>query len=190
VSTPAPRLRRSALAALTGLTLAAAGCGSSSSHSSATSTPSPSATRTATTAGATGVAIATAHGAAGTYLTASGRALYLWVADSRGHSNCSGSCAQAWPPLLSQGRPVAIGAVAPGSLGLITRAGGAHQVTYAGHPLYFFAGDQHAGTTTGQGSDGFGAKWWLVAPTGAALTGAGAAAGPSGATTSGSGPAY
>jgi hypothetical protein len=43
-------------------------------------------------------------------------------------------------------------------------------VTYDGHPLYYYAGDSHAGTTTGQGSDSFGAKWWLVAPSGNAIT--------------------
>jgi hypothetical protein len=43
-------------------------------------------------------------------------------------------------------------------------------VTYNGHPLYYFAGDSGPGTTSGQGSDEFGAKWWLVAPSGAAIT--------------------
>jgi Secreted repeat of unknown function len=51
-----------------------------------------------------------------------------------------------------------------GDLGTITRSDGTKQVTYDGHPLYFFSGDSGPGTATGQGSDGFGAKWWLVAP--------------------------
>ena len=42
-------------------------------------------------------------------------------------------------------------------------------MTYKGHPLYYFAGDPSAGTTTGQGSDSFGAKWWLVSPAGVAI---------------------
>jgi hypothetical protein len=44
-------------------------------------------------------------------------------------------------------------------------------VTYDGHPLYYFSGDSGPGTATGQGSDGFGAKWWLVAPSGSDVTG-------------------
>ena len=47
---------------------------------------------------------------------------------------------------------------------------GSKQVTYDGHPLYYFSGDSGPGTATGQGSDGFGAKWWLVAPTGSDVT--------------------
>jgi hypothetical protein len=44
------------------------------------------------------------------------------------------------------------------------------QVTYNGHPLYFFLGDQTPGATYGQGNDAFGAKWWLVDPSGNAIT--------------------
>jgi predicted lipoprotein with Yx(FWY)xxD motif len=105
------------------------------------------------------------------YLTgASGRALYLWVADSHGKSNCSGACASAWPPLITKATPVASGVVKAADLGTITRSDGSKQVTYKGHPLYYFAGDTGPGTTGGQGSDGFGAKWWLVAPSGTAIT--------------------
>jgi predicted lipoprotein with Yx(FWY)xxD motif len=46
-------------------------------------------------------------------------------------------------------------------------------VTYAGHPLYYFAGDATPGQTTGQGSNGFGADWWIVAPNGKAIESAG-----------------
>ena len=43
-------------------------------------------------------------------------------------------------------------------------------MTYDGHPLYYFAGDSGAGMASGQGSDNFGAKWWLVAPSGSDVT--------------------
>jgi predicted lipoprotein with Yx(FWY)xxD motif len=55
-------------------------------------------------------------------------------------------------------------------LGTITRSDGTKQVTYDGHPLYYFVGDKGAGQASGQGSDGFGAKWWLVSPAGADVT--------------------
>jgi predicted lipoprotein with Yx(FWY)xxD motif len=120
--------------------------------------------------------IGTSNGAAGVYLTgASGRALYLWMKDGNGTSHCSGACAVAWPPVLVTGSPSTSGSVVAADISTITRAGGKKQVTYKGHPLYYFAGDTTAGSTSGQGSNGFGAKWWLVAPSGAAITGAGSA---------------
>jgi hypothetical protein len=48
--------------------------------------------------------------------------------------------------------------------------GGADQVTYAGHPLYYFKGDTSPGATTGQGITNFGGRWWLVAPSGTPIT--------------------
>jgi hypothetical protein len=62
-------------------------------------------------------------------------------------------------------------------LGTLARSDGTKQVTYKGHPLYYYAGDPNSGTTTGQGSNQFGAKWWLVAPSGAAITGSGSSGG-------------
>ena len=55
-------------------------------------------------------------------------------------------------------------------LGTTMRADGTEEVTYKGHPLYYFVADTSAGSTKGQGSDSFGAKWWLVAPSGTAIT--------------------
>ncbi|HEX4279901.1 MAG TPA: hypothetical protein VHZ27_03990, partial [Solirubrobacteraceae bacterium] len=50
------------------------------------------------------------------------------------------------------------------------RSDGTEEVTYKGHPLYYFVADKSAGSTSGQGSNSFGAKWWLVTPSGAAIT--------------------
>ena len=77
--------------------------------------------------------------------------------------------AQAWPPLTATTSPKAKGAVKASLLGTTKRADGSREVTYAGHPLYTFAGDTRAGQTTGQGSNGFGAPWWVVTPAGQAL---------------------
>jgi hypothetical protein len=55
-------------------------------------------------------------------------------------------------------------------LGTITRSGGTKQVTYKGHPLYYYSADSGPGTTTGEGVNSYGAKWWLVASSGAAIT--------------------
>jgi hypothetical protein len=64
----------------------------------------------------------------------------------------------------------ASGGAKASDLSTITRSDGTKQVTYDGHPLYYFAGDSGPGSASGQGSDGFGAKWWLVAPTGTDVT--------------------
>jgi predicted lipoprotein with Yx(FWY)xxD motif len=168
-----------------GAAMIAAGCGSSNSASSssassaaAAASPNSSTSSAASNAAASGTVVKLAHGAHGAYLTSSnGRALYLWVADSNGKSSCSGACAQAWPPLTTKAAPIGSAGVQSAMLATITRSDGTKQVAYDGHPLYFFAGDTGAGTTTGQGNNGFGAKWWLVAASGHAITTGGASGG-------------
>ena len=51
-------------------------------------------------------------------------------------------------------------------VGSIRRADGTRQVTYAGHPLYFFSGDAQRGQTNGEGLKDFGASWYVLAPSG------------------------
>ncbi len=188
------RFHAAGLAALASTALLISACGSGTGTTASTSTQAANTSTQAATASTSSaktpvsnsaVAIGTAKGSDGTYLTSSsGRALYLWTADSGGMSSCSGACASAWPPLTTSGAPTASGGVNASQLGTITRSDGSKQVTYNGHPLYYFAGDTGAGKTTGQGSDGFGAKWWLVAPSGSAITASasvsGAASGSSG----------
>ena len=176
----AGKFRIAAVAALATAGLIVAGCGSSSSSSSssapataaaATSAPSASSTTSAAAPAAAGVTVKTAKGSSGTYLVGpDGRALYLWVADTGGKSSCSGACAGAWPPLVTKGAPTAGPGVTASDLGTTKRSDGTEEVTYKGHPLYYFVADKSAGSTSGQGSDSFGAKWWLVAPSGTAIT--------------------
>jgi predicted lipoprotein with Yx(FWY)xxD motif len=159
-----------------GVALLAAACSSAGSSSpAASSTPagasapsSAPASGGASAAGAT--VITTASSSAGTFLTSgSGRAIYLWAKDTSGMSACTGACASAWPPVT--GTATVAGSAKASDLGTITRSDGTKQVTYDGHPLYYFVGDSGPGTASGQGSDNFGAKWWLVAPTGSDVTG-------------------
>jgi predicted lipoprotein with Yx(FWY)xxD motif len=154
------------LLAAVGLAVAVAACGSTVTQSS--SKP------------AGRVTVRTVTGKDGTYLTdGAGRALYMWVGDDVGKSNCSADCALAWPPVITDATPSAGGAAASADLGTITRSDGGRQATYKGHPLYYFVSDSGPGTTKGQGSNSFGAKWWLLAPSGAAVTaGAGSSVSP------------
>lgn len=108
----------------------------------------------------------------GTYLTAAnGRSLYLFAGDSGKQSACNGVCATNWPPLIGAAAQTS-GAANDAETGTITRSDGSTQITYGGHPLYYYAGDSKAGDTNGQGLDANGAKWWLVAPTGKPISAA------------------
>jgi len=181
------RFRVGGLVAVAAVALTVAACGSSSSSGSNSSvassgTPasssngyggSTSANTSSSTSKSSGsaVAISTAKGPDGIHLTGeSGKALYLWVADTSDKSVCSGACAQAWPPVIAKSTPKAAGGVVSSDLGTTSRSNGTKQVTYKGHPLYYYVGDSHSGTITGQGSDSFGAKWWLITPKGMAIT--------------------
>jgi predicted lipoprotein with Yx(FWY)xxD motif len=98
-----------------------------------------------------------------------GRTLYLFEADRGSISACSGTCARAWPPVTTAGRPVAGPAVSASKLATAPQPDGTSGVTYAGHPLYTFAGDTAPGQTAGQGSNAFGANWYVVSASGQAL---------------------
>jgi predicted lipoprotein with Yx(FWY)xxD motif len=95
-----------------------------------------------------------------------GKTLYLFEADSKNKSNCSGGCLNLWPPIMANGKATAGSGVTAGMIGTAT---GSSQVTYAGHPLYWFSGDTNAGDTNGQGLDDFGGLWYAISPAGAAV---------------------
>lgn len=168
------KVRAGGAAALVGVGVLVAACGSSGSANPATtagSSRSAAGTGTTATAAARRTAIDTTSGSMGTYLIGTGgRAVYLWVADTHGRSRCTGACAQAWPPVTTRSMPMAGGKVTSAQLGTIRRPDGSKQVTYDHHPLYYYVGDPGSGTTSGEGSDGFGARWWLVAPAGTPIT--------------------
>jgi predicted lipoprotein with Yx(FWY)xxD motif len=183
--------RKGSLALKLGLPLAAAGVFAAACSSSGAATGSaPSTTSSGTSvpgggSSASTVDVRTSNGT--TYLTdGSGRSLYLWVPDTTTTSMCSGACATYWPPLTTNAAPTAGPGLTASDLGTISRSDGTKQVTYSGHPLYYFAGDKAAGQTNGEGSNGFGAPWYLVAPSGEQITSLSAASAPSPAPSSSS----
>ena len=99
-----------------------------------------------------------------------GKTVYLFVADKSTASTCYTSCASFWPPVLTTGAPVAGTGAQASLLGTTTRTDGTTEITYAGHPLYYFKPDAAPGDTKGQGVNGFGALWWVLSPAGAAIT--------------------
>jgi predicted lipoprotein with Yx(FWY)xxD motif len=100
---------------------------------------------------------------------ANGRTLYLFTADKDAKSVCYGQCATYWPPLIA-GKPTAGAGLHASMLGTTKRKDGKLQVTYNGHPLYFFAVDRKAGDIKGQGYVHFGGTWWTVSAAGAKIT--------------------
>ncbi len=102
--------------------------------------------------------------ALGTFLTdAEGMTLYVFLNDAPGQSNCYDTCAQNWPPLLTDGAPTAGEGVDAALLGTAERSDGAMQVTYNGWPLYYFAADAAPGDVKGQGVKDV---WYVIAPDG------------------------
>ncbi len=154
-----------AVAAAAAIGLAA--CGSSSDTTSTANAAATSASGgSANSSGGATIAVSNSAGIGDILVDSKGRTLYLFEADSDGKSTCSGACAQAWPPVTSKGQPTAGGGVDASKLGTTTRDDGSVQVTYAGHPLYLYAGDSGPGQANGNGSDAFGAEWYALTPAG------------------------
>ncbi len=172
--------------AVTALALLA-GCGSSSKTTSSSGAGAPVTSSTAASAAASpyshagtgataaasgasagAMAITTKHSKLGTVLAAGPKKMtvYLFEADKGAASTCSGPCAVVWPPVTSAGAPSSGGAAVAGELGTITRSDQRKQVTYKGHPLYYYAKDKDSGDSYGQGLKSFGAPWYVLAPSG------------------------
>jgi predicted lipoprotein with Yx(FWY)xxD motif len=96
-----------------------------------------------------------------------GRTLYLFEGDRPDVSTLSQAGRAVWPPFTAKSQPAAMGGA---NSALIATIPGSGQVTYNGHPLYYYVGDQHAGQTAGQGLNQFGARWYVLSATGRAIT--------------------
>jgi predicted lipoprotein with Yx(FWY)xxD motif len=145
----------------------AAACGSSTP--SATASSPTAATSPAAAPGQT-IMVATNTKLGQILVDSAGKTVYLFVADKSTTSTCYTSCAQLWPPVLTTGAPVAGTGAQASLLGTTTRTDGTTEITYAGHPLYYFVSDKALGDTTGQGVNSFGGLWWVLSPAGTAIT--------------------
>jgi predicted lipoprotein with Yx(FWY)xxD motif len=101
-----------------------------------------------------------------------GRTLYLFAGDKPNASTLSAAGRAVWPPFTASAIPGAAGGAQASKIGTIAGATGVRQVTYNGHPLYYFVGDKSPGQTTGQGLLEFGARWYVLSGSGAAITAA------------------
>jgi predicted lipoprotein with Yx(FWY)xxD motif len=145
-----------AAAAVALVAFAVAGCGGGDDQASAA--PSNS---NASTLGVTDVS-----GLGKILVDSKGRTAYLFEKDTGPMSTCSGACAAEWPPVTTSGKPTAGDGLTASMLGTTKRSDGSTQVTYNGHPLYLFSGDNQPGDTAGQNVDAFGAEWYVLSPAG------------------------
>ncbi len=179
-----------AVPVLAGAAAVLTACGTSSPPSSPPASSAPAASSSTTPASgpsASTVTISTRSTSIGTVLVnAQGHTLYWFAIDTPTKSNCNGSCATYWPPVI--GKAVAAsGTSLPKGFGTITRSDGSVQATYDGHPLYTYAADTSAGMTSGNGLNVSGGLWWAMTPSGAKPS---ATPSPSTSTSSGGGYGY
>jgi predicted lipoprotein with Yx(FWY)xxD motif len=161
-------------------TLVATGCGgggsSSSSSSSEASTGSEASAAGATPKpvkaapnaeeGTTFVSLGNVDGLGMVLVDSKGMTLYDFHKDQGTESSCYGTCAEAWPPLLTKGEPQPSNGASPSRLGTTERKDGTTQATYAGHPLYTFIEDKKPGEASGNDTTAFGAEWYSLTSSG------------------------
>jgi predicted lipoprotein with Yx(FWY)xxD motif len=97
------------------------------------------------------------------------QAIYLFDAEESDKPECYDDCAAAWPPVLTEGKPVAEGPIEQGLLGTTKRDDGTTQVTYNGHPLYYYA-HEGPGELRCHNVSEFGGLWLALDETGSALS--------------------
>lgn len=162
-----PRLRTVTIGIAAAMATIALGIGGATSAAAATRMPNAPAGH--------GAKVSTASTGLGAVLVGpNGHTLYLFEKDEHStKSHCYKACAKVWTPLLTKGAPRAGGKAKASKLGTSKRKNGTRQVTYAGHPVYYYAGDASAGTTSGEGVKEFGAEWYVLNPHGKKIEGAG-----------------
>ena len=144
---PVARTALTALALATSLLVV--GCGGGEPETTAaTNTPTSSGPTTSepppptTPSPAIGTVVTTGDSEFGEMLFDDrGQAIYLFDRERMSTPDCYDQCAAAWPPVLTDGTPQAGGAADPVLLSTTQRTDGSMQVTYAGHPLYFYANE-------------------------------------------------
>jgi predicted lipoprotein with Yx(FWY)xxD motif len=164
------------LAAVGAIALIAAGCGGGGSSSKSASSGSGSGQASSSAAK---VSVTKSSSLGTIVVDGSGRTLYLFAKDTGNRSTCSGACAANWPPFTAGHKPALGNGLSASAISLAKRADGKKQVIYAGHPLYYFSGDQSAGQVNGQGVNEFGAKWFAVTPGGSKASGSASSSGSS-----------
>jgi len=98
-----------------------------------------------------------------------GQAVYLFAREKSAKSECYGACAKAWPPLLTKAKPTASKGARRSLIGTTRRRDGKLQVTYGGHPVYYYK-DDSPGKILCQNVTEFGGAWLVVRANGTPVT--------------------
>jgi predicted lipoprotein with Yx(FWY)xxD motif len=169
------RLRAARAASVVVLALTSVSCGADNgaepgnTPTSASQSPSNTGateTPTSSTPKPNGTTITSAASAYGQVLWGPNRqVVYIWEKEPTTTAECYGDCAEAWPPVLTTSEPVAAGEVDATLLGTTTRRDGSTQVTYNGHPLYYYA-HEGPGEVKCHNVATHGGLWWVVTPAG------------------------
>jgi predicted lipoprotein with Yx(FWY)xxD motif len=106
-----------------------------------------------------------------------GQTLYVFAKDPKKMSTCYGACASVWPPVTTEGKPMAASGVASSKLSTIKRDDGTTQVAYNGHALYYYQADTDPDDADGQGVSQFGAPWFVESASGSVITKGGGGSG-------------
>jgi predicted lipoprotein with Yx(FWY)xxD motif len=157
-----PRVPAAALS-LAAVALIVAGCGGSSMSSSTSSSQESK----APAASATTVSAAANPELGAVLVNSEGLTVYSFAKDQGTMSSCYGACAEAWPPVTTEGAPTSGEGAMSSQLGTTKRKDGTTQVTYSGHPLYTFVEDSSPGEANGNGVSAFGAEWNALDESGA-----------------------
>ena len=157
-------MRITALLALLAMAAVLAACGSGSSYGGGSSTSGSSSSASGSASGAQSRVVASAKKAkvGSVIVDAQGRTLYRFTAEAQGVPVCTGDCVGTWPPALASSA-----SGLPKHVATVKRPdGGKLQLTYDGHPLYRYAGDQSTADANGEGVGG----QWFVLKAGAAAS--------------------
>ena len=94
----------------------------------------------------------------------SGRTLYLFDIEFDAVVKCYGACAASWPPFLAASASASTSDpnLKRGLIGVSNRSDGPPQVTYNGHPLYYYVGDGSPGDIKCQAVIEFGGGWYVI----------------------------
>ncbi|MGN6558526.1 MAG: COG4315 family predicted lipoprotein [Solirubrobacterales bacterium] len=155
-----------ALLSLVVFALVVAGCGGSSNNNTATASEN-----SASSGGGGTVSAASVSGLGTVLVNSEGLTVYMFAKDSGTTSSCYGACEQGWPPVIAEGKPSTGEGAMSSQLGTTKRKDGSMQVTYAGHPLYTYAGDTAPGEANGNESTAFGGKWSAMDEAGETVAG-------------------
>jgi predicted lipoprotein with Yx(FWY)xxD motif len=165
-------LTRKTRTAVIALGLLAIACGQPEHSGSSNALASPiGASPTSTTTSSPQATLTVANSRYGRIIVdRSGRTLYMFDIERDGQPRCYGACAVSWPPLVSRVDPVTGSGLDQALVTTAARKEGSRQVTYKGHPLYYYVGDRSPGEIKCQAVFEYGGGWYVLDVNGDKIT--------------------